>query len=444
MRISIALLSMMLSLLPSLAQYRTSASYEELYDSETIAAMKTHVRELSAASLEGRKAGSQGEADAASYVESVFKQYGVDILSPSGGELFGIRTEKGDTLTSRNVIGFVQGYDRNLKDKYIVVGARLDNLGTMTMSVDGQNVERIFAGANGNASGLAMLVELARMVQTNSILFRRTVLFVAFGASCESFAGSWYFLNRSFPEPEKIEAMINLDMLGTGYNGFYAFTSSNTDMNTLLRTLTGELQPVLPEVTTQEPYPSDHRSFYASEIPSVFFTTGRYPEHDTDRDTQSIIDYPNMERELEYIFNCTAALANIQNPPAFRQGQYQSGKAASDGVVSFYECDQRPTFFGSSDPRSFISQWVYKYLKYPEAAIREGIQGTVQVEMVIGADGKVVDVKVVRGVSEELDAEAVKVVSASPKWTPGRVNGNKVKTALTIPVEFRLEKKGKK
>ena len=47
-------------------------------------------------------------------------------------------------------------------------------------------------------------------------------------------------------------------------------------------------------------------------------------------------------------------------------------------------------------------------------------------------------------VSEELDAEAVKVVSASPKWTPGRVNGNKVKTALTIPVEFRLEKKGKK
>ena len=406
--------------------------------------MKTHVRELSAASLEGRKAGSQGETDAASYVESVFKQYGVDILSPAGGSVFGLKTENGDTLTSRNVTAYVQGYDRNLKDKYIVVGARLDNLGSMTMSIDGQNVERIFSGANGNASGLAMLLELARMVQTNSILFRRSVLFVAFGASCESFAGSWYFLNRSFPDPGKIDAMINLDMLGTGYNGFYAFTSSNTDMNTLLRTLTGELQPVLPEVTTQEPYPSDHRSFYASEIPSVFFTTGRYPEHDTDRDTQSIIDYPNMERELEYIFNCTVALANIQNPPAFRQGQQTTGKTALDGVLSFYECDHRPAFFGSQDPKSFISQWVYKYLRYPESAIREGIQGTVQVEMVIGVDGKIVDVKVVRGVSEELDAEAVRVVSASPKWTPGRVNGKKVKAALTIPVEFRLEKKGKK
>jgi hypothetical protein len=47
-------------------------------------------------------------------------------------------------------------------------------------------------------------------------------------------------------------------------------------------------------------------------------------------------------------------------------------------------------------------------------------------------------------VSEELDAEAVRIVSASPKWKPGRVNGNKVRSSLTIPVEFKLEKKGAK
>jgi len=51
-------------------------------------------------------------------------------------------------------------------------------------------------------------------------------------------------------------------------------------------------------------------------------------------------------------------------------------------------------------------------------------------------------VRVVKGVSDELDAEAVKVVSASPKWKPGRVNGNKVRTAVSIPIEFKLEKKG--
>jgi len=91
------------------------------------------------------------------------------------------------------------------------------------MTVDGEPREKIFYGANGNASGLSIMLELARMVQTNAILFRRSVIFVAFGASTETFAGSWYFLNRSFSDTDNIDAMINLDMLGTGYKGFYAY-----------------------------------------------------------------------------------------------------------------------------------------------------------------------------------------------------------------------------
>ena len=162
------------------SQYRDAVSYEDLYDSENVAAMKAHVRALSAAHLEGRKAGSEGEAEAALYVERMFKEYGVDLLTPSGGEVFGVMKESGDTLTSRNVIGYVEGYDKTLRNRYIVVGARLDNLGTMTMNIDGNPVEKIYFGANGNASGLSMLVELARMVRTNEMMFRRSVLFVAF------------------------------------------------------------------------------------------------------------------------------------------------------------------------------------------------------------------------------------------------------------------------
>lgn len=425
----------------SWAQYRQDISYSELYDSENVTAMKGHVRELSAASLEGRKPGSQGEREAADYVRAKLIEYGVDVLSPEGGELFGLRTEAGDTLTSRNVVGFVQGYDKNLRDRYIVVGARLDNLGTMTMTIDGTPVERIYFGANGNASGLAMMLELAKMVQTNSILFRRSVLFVAFGASTQTFAGSWYFLNRSFSDVSLIDAMINLDMLGTGYKGFYAYTSSNADMNALLRTQEGELQPILPEVTAQEPYPSDHRAFYSKEIPSVMFTTGRYSEHNTDRDTQSIIDFDTMERELEYIFNFTVALANTDRTLSFKASQ-QALPAGNDDVVSFYDCDSRPMFSNNADPRYFLREWVYHYLKYPQAAVRDGVQGTVMVQFIIEKDGKITNVKVTKGVDEELDAEAVRVISASPKWKPGRMGGNKVRSVLTLPVEFRLEKKG--
>ena len=146
------------------AQFRDGAVYDDLYDGETMAALRSHVRELSATHLEGRKAGSPGEKAAAQYVAETLKSYGVDVLSPEEGDIFGLKTESGDTLTSRNVMAFVQGYDKNLRDRYILVGARLDNLGTMTVTVDGKPVEKVYCGANGNASGLAVLMELARMV----------------------------------------------------------------------------------------------------------------------------------------------------------------------------------------------------------------------------------------------------------------------------------------
>lgn len=425
------------------AQIRTGA-YEDLYDSETVAAIKGHVRELSSAMLEGRKAGSEGEKLAAEYIEGLFTAYDIDLVSPSGGELFGVKKENGDTLTSRNVVGFVPGYDKSLRDRYIVVAARLDNIGTQTMTIDGNPYEKIFYGANGNASGLAMMAELAERIKTNQVLFRRSILFIALGASSETYAGAWYFLNRSFADVDKIDAMINLDMLGTGYKGFYAFTSSNADMNSIIRTLSGELQPIKPEIVSTEPYPSDHRAFYAKEIPSVMFTTGKYPEHNTEKDTQSILDYEMMERELEYIYNFTLSLSNQQHAPLFYPDKVKGNISKYEGVISYYDCDQRPTFLGSSDPRKFLEQWVYQYLKYPAEALRDGVQGRVMVEFIINKDGKVSDVRVQRGISEELDAEAIKVVAASPKWKPAKVNGQKVRCSMTVPVEFRLEKKGGK
>ena len=147
-----------------------------------------------------------------------------------------------------------------------------------------------------------------------------------------------------------------------------------------------------------------------------------------------------MERELEYIYNFTVALANTGMTLSFKPSQKVASVESSD-VMAYYDCDQKPMFFGSSDPRHFLKEWVYQYLKYPASALQNGIQGTVMVELVIEKDGSVTGVRVTKGVSEALDQEAVKVVSASPKWKPGKVGGNKVRASLTVPVEFRLEKK---
>ena len=424
---------------PSWGQFRTPL--EDLDDSETVRALKEHVAYLSAAQLEGRKAGSEGERMAAEYLEEQLRACGVDVLG--AGNTFGIAGGK-DTLTSRNVMGLLQGWDKQQSQHYIVVGARMDNLGTDTLTVNGEKQVRLYAGANGNASGMALLVELARKLSYSRSLIRRSILFVGFGSSCESFAGSWYFLNRAFAaDAAQIDAMVNLDMLGTAENGFWAYTASNGDLNTILQSLQGELLPVQAQLTTQQPYPGDHIVFYDKEIPSVLFTTGRYPEHGTGRDTYAIIDFEGMEKELEYIYSYVQRLANGARP-LFRDTAPTSEAKSAVGVYAYSDVDVKPMFLNSPDPRAFMERWVYQYLRYPQYAQENGIQGRVLVDFVIDEKGEVHDVKVSRGVHQSLDDEALRVVAASPKWRPGRHRGKRCKVALTVAVEFKLTKeKGK-
>lgn len=432
-----------LSLAVSLnAQYRTP-SYADLQDSETVKALKEHVSYISSPTMEGRFAGSEGEKETAIYMTDVLSAYGIDIISGKEGDLFGLKQEAGDTLTSRNVIGFIPGYDKSLKDHYILIGARMDNLGTMKLTVNGESQNVVYAGANGNASGAAMLMELARMLCTNSLLLRRSVLIVGFGSSSQTFAGAWYFLNRSFPEVAKIDAMINLDALGAGSNGFYGFSCSNPDMNAVAEALSATLQPVELKLTSQQPFPSDHMAFYDKEIPSMMFTTGRFPEFQTSKDTYDNVEFDLMEKELEYIYNYSVSLINGPKP-MFSVASELRKRTEGQNVVPYYDCDHKPSFLGSTDPRVFLQKWVYQYLKYPKQALSEGIQGKVLVDFIIDENGKVTDVKVLKGVDPALDDEAVRVISASPAWKPGYVQGKKVKSEISLYVEFRLEKKKKK
>lgn len=422
------------------AQYRNPV-LTELNLSETAQEMKSQIQMLSSSAMEGRKAGSEGEKAAAAYVAEELSRYGVELLTGADMERFGILQPSGDTLRSCNVAGCIQGYDKALRDKFIVIGARLDNLGTAELTIDGEKTIKTYYGANGNASGLCMMLQLARMLSTNSVLLKRSVLFVAFGSSLEGGVGAWYFLNRAFPRVADIDAMINLDMLGTGSNGFYAYTASNQDLNAVLSHMRDGLQPVHPTVVSNEPVNSDHRMFYDKEIPSVLFTTGMYPEYNTERDSESIIEYDGMERELEYLYNFAVELAGGPKP-AFRAQDKMEKKLSLDrGIPQYHECDQRPTFLGSSDPATFLRKWVYVYLRYPRAAVENGIQGRVLVDFVIDEKGKVKDVKVAKGVHDLLDDEAVRVIQASPDWKPARINGKKVSCEMSLYVDFKLERR---
>ena len=105
-------------------------------------------------------------------------------------------------------------------------------------------------------------------------------------------------------------------------------------------------------------------------------------------------------------------------------------------AIPFQLVEKKPSFQGG-DANDF-SKWVNSRLVYPEIAKENGVQGRVTLQFTVEADGRVTNVRVLRGVDESLDKEAVRVVSSSPKWTPGRQRDRAVKLTYTFPVIFQL------
>ena len=83
-------------------------------------------------------------------------------------------------------------------------------------------------------------------------------------------------------------------------------------------------------------------------------------------------------------------------------------------------------------------QYLMKNIKYPEQAVKEGIQGRVTVRFIVEKDGSISDVKPVLSVHPLLNKEAVRVVESMPKWSPGKQNGKPVRVRFNVPVMFKL------
>ncbi|MBR6305288.1 MAG: energy transducer TonB [Bacteroidales bacterium] len=107
-----------------------------------------------------------------------------------------------------------------------------------------------------------------------------------------------------------------------------------------------------------------------------------------------------------------------------------------DYAVPFAAVETKPAFEGG-DANEF-SKWVSTQLVYPQDAIDQKLEGRVILQFTVNKEGEVKDVTVLRGVNELLDAEAVRVVSSSPKWENGAQNGIPVAVKYTFPVIFKL------
>jgi protein TonB len=86
-----------------------------------------------------------------------------------------------------------------------------------------------------------------------------------------------------------------------------------------------------------------------------------------------------------------------------------------------------------------LTKYLSENIKYPEQAKKDKIQGKVYISFVVEKDGSVADAKVLRGIGGGCDEEALRVVNAMPKWTPGKMRNTPVRVQFNLPVVFKLQ-----
>jgi periplasmic protein TonB len=140
-------------------------------------------------------------------------------------------------------------------------------------------------------------------------------------------------------------------------------------------------------------------------------------------DTDILIENPNLFEDFK-----AEDIKFLLNPPEEAD--------VIEETIEFFRIEEKPSFM-DGDHNAF-TRWVAKNLNYPDEAARNGIQGKVILQFLIDVDGSVNNVVVIRGIDPLLDAEAVRIVSMSPKWKPGKQRGVPTKVRFTFPLTFRL------
>lgn len=223
-----------------------------------------------------------------------------------------------------NIVATIEGSDATLKNEYIVIGAHYDHLG-MGGKDSGSRMPDTIAvhnGADDNASGVAGIIELARVFGNSSVKTKRSLLFVAFSGEEMGLLGSKQFVKEPPVPLKSIKAMLNFDMIGRmkTENPKLSIGGTGTALETdsIIKLFDNNLPFTV--VKSPEGYgPSDHASFYKNNIPVLFFNSGLHEDYHTPFDDVDKINFPQTVNVLEFTFNIVKTFANIEKPLTFKE-----------------------------------------------------------------------------------------------------------------------------
>ena len=228
-----------------------------------------------------------------------------------------------ELANTRNVVMLLPGEDPKLKDEYIILGAHFDHLGMGGPGSGSRALDTIgiHHGADDNASGVAMMLELAEKFAETKGSHKRSILCLSFSGEEEGLLGSKHFVDDPGIDLSRVNVMINMDMVGRlnetnnlqiggvgTATGLKALVYANTDTSIIKLTL------------SEEGYgPSDHSSFYGKNIPVLFYFTGAHMDYHTPTDTWEKINYKGMVEISDLVFNVAKETASEDSRLQFKE-----------------------------------------------------------------------------------------------------------------------------
>ena len=227
---------------------------------------------------------------AASYVGRELKALG--LVPAFGGDYFqDVPAPDGRGVIGHNVAAKLEGSDPALRDEWIIVGAHFDHLGRLGSAY--------YPGADDNASGVAMMLEVARCLASDAVRPKRSVLLVGFDLEEYGLIGSRYFAEHPPMPLEKVKLFVTADMIGRSLGGvcdgfvFVFGEQTSPGMKRLVDESAAHqpirLAPLGNDVLVIDR--SDYGPFRARSIPYLFFSTGENPRYHQPTDTSDTIDY---------------------------------------------------------------------------------------------------------------------------------------------------------
>lgn len=253
---------------------------------DPIAQITQDIEVLASDSLAGREVGTEGEKMAADYIASELEKAGVQPKGTDGFyQSFFVKDadnphaqpsdETGeDGITGYNVVGMID----NPGDELVIIGAHYDHLGMGDFSSLHRGEQAVHNGADDNASGIAAMLHLARVLSQKELI--RDILFIGFSGEEKGLWGSNYFTKNSTVDLSKANFMINMDMVGR-LDESKGLAANGTGTSPIWNWLLDEVNADSLKLIKSESGvgPSDHTSFYLQDIPVLHFFTGQHEDY---------------------------------------------------------------------------------------------------------------------------------------------------------------------